>query len=64
VIRYVDSLTYAFGWSAFLFRIRFVTPLVVFFLKQTLSSSRGAREGGPRMVIYGGLGEYLTENIY
>jgi hypothetical protein len=30
---YVDSLTYAFGWSAFFRRIRFVTPLVVIFFK-------------------------------
>jgi hypothetical protein len=29
---HVDSLTYAFGWSAFLCRIRFCDTLVVIFL--------------------------------
>jgi hypothetical protein len=32
-VRYVDSLTYAFGWSAFFCRIRFCDTLVeIFFL--------------------------------
>jgi hypothetical protein len=31
---YVDSLTYAFGWSAFLCRIRFCDTLVVIFLSK------------------------------
>jgi hypothetical protein len=37
---YVDSLTltYAFGWSAFMCRIRFCDTLVVIFFKQTSSS--------------------------
>jgi hypothetical protein len=36
---YVDSLTYAFGWSVFLCRIRFCDTLVVIFLKLISSSS-------------------------
>jgi hypothetical protein len=28
---HVVSLTYAFGWSAFLYRIRYVTSLIAFF---------------------------------
>jgi hypothetical protein len=31
---YVDSLTYAFGWSTFLCRIRFCDTLVVIFLSK------------------------------
>jgi ATP-dependent HslUV protease ATP-binding subunit HslU len=31
--RYVDSFIYAFGWSAYLCRIRFCDTLVVIFLK-------------------------------
>jgi hypothetical protein len=35
---YIDSLTYVFGWSAFLCRIRFCDTLVVIFFQLTSSS--------------------------
>jgi hypothetical protein len=40
---YFDSLTYAFGWSAFLCRIRFYDAFVVIFFKYTSSSRRDRR---------------------
>jgi hypothetical protein len=39
IARYVDFLTYAFGWSAFLCRMKFCDTLVVIFFKHTSSSS-------------------------